>query len=145
MPYLKYLLNVDPGDVSLATMEPRERRAGILDGLRALLQEESRTRPLLLVVEDLHWIDEQSQNTLETLMDVIPSTTILLLTTYRPEYHHSLGERSYIRRLTLTDLPPEESMALALGVLSGTVLPLELGRLIMGKGEGNPFYRCSDN
>src|SRR5205085_10667456 len=60
VPYLKFLLQVDPGDAAVETMDPMERRAGILDSLRALILERSRTAPRVVVVEDLHWADDAS-------------------------------------------------------------------------------------
>ena len=140
VPYLKYLLNVDPGDPTVTTMDPMERRAGIFDGLRALLLQESRRRPLVMVVEDLHWIDEKSEEALAALVDVVASAPVLLVLTYRPGYAHSLGERTYYSRLALGHLPPEESAAMAERVLQVATLPQQLAELITAKAEGNPFY-----
>lgn len=140
VPYLKYLLNVDCGEPAITTMDPRERRAGIFDGLRALLIQESRGRPLVMAVEDLHWIDEQSEAALLALVDVVASAPVLLILTYRPGYTHSLGERTYYNRLALGHLPMEESTTMVLGVLQVATLPQELQQLITSKAEGNPFY-----
>lgn len=140
VPYLKYLLNVDPGETTLTTMNPQERQAGIFDGVRALLLQESRRQPLVVTVEDLHWIDEQSEEVLATLVDVIASAPVLLILSCRPDYTHSLGERTYFNRLTLGNLPPEESAAMIEGVLQVANLPQELRELINNKAEGNPFY-----
>jgi len=101
VPYLKYLLNVDPGDEAVATMDPMERRAGILDALRALLTQESRERPLVILIEDLHWVDEKSEEALAAIVDAVHSTPTLMVLTYRPGYTHSLGERTYFSRLAL--------------------------------------------
>ncbi len=86
VPYLKYLLNVDPGDEAVATMDPMERRAGILDALRALLTQESRERPLVILIEDLHWVDEKSEEALAAIVDAVHSTPTLMVLTYRPGY-----------------------------------------------------------
>jgi len=140
VPYLKYLLNVDPGDPAVTVMDPMERRAGIFDGLRALLLQESQQRLLVVVVEDLHWVDEKSEEALVALVDVIASAPVLLILTYRPDYAHSLGERTYYNRLALRNLPPEESAIMAERVLQVPTLPQQLQHLITGKAEGNPFY-----
>ncbi len=140
VPYLKYLLNVDPGDPAVTVMDPLERRAGVFDSLRALLLQESRRRPLVVVVEDLHWVDEMSEEALAALVDVVASAPVLLVLTYRPGYAHSLGERTYYSRLALGHLPPEESVVMAEGVLQVATLPQQLQQLIIGKAEGNPFY-----
>ncbi|MGD0205868.1 MAG: adenylate/guanylate cyclase domain-containing protein, partial [Dehalococcoidia bacterium] len=140
VPYLKYLLNVDPGDAAVTVMDPLERRAGVFDSLRALFLQQSRRRPLVVVVEDLHWVDEKSQEALAALVDAIASAPVLLILTYRPGYAHSLGERTYYSRLALGHLPPEESAAMAERVLQVATLPRQLQQLITSKAEGNPFY-----
>jgi class 3 adenylate cyclase/tetratricopeptide (TPR) repeat protein len=140
VPYLKYLLNVDPGDPAVTVMDPMERRAGVFDSLRALLPQESRRRPLVVVVEDLHWVDEMSEEALAALVDVVASAPVLLVLTYRPAYAHSLGERTYYSRLALGQLRPEESVVMAEGVLQVATLPQQLQQLITSKAEGNPFY-----
>jgi len=140
VPYLKYLLNVEPGDAAVTAMDPLERRAGIFDGLRALLLQESRRQPLVVVVEDLHWIDEKTEEALAALVDVVASAPVLLILTYRPGFAHSLGERTYYSRLALGHLPPEESAAMAERVLQVATLPQQLQQLITTKAEGNPFY-----
>ncbi len=140
VPYLKYLLNVDPGDPTVAVMDPMERRAGILDSLRALLLQESRHRPLLVIVEDLHWIDKNSTDALTALVDVIASVPVLMVLSYRPSFTHSLGERSYYNRLALGHLATGESEVLAEGILQVTTLPPQVKQLITSKAEGNPFF-----
>ncbi len=140
VPYLKYLLNVDPGDPAIVAMDPLERRAGIFDALRALVLEASRTRPLVLVVEDLHWMDEMSAEALAVLVDTIAAAPVLLLATYRPGYVPALGERTYATRLHLDALRPEQSNSLLEAMLQVSSLPSQLQHLITGKAEGNPFY-----
>jgi class 3 adenylate cyclase/tetratricopeptide (TPR) repeat protein len=140
VPYLKYLLNVDPGDEAVATMDPMERRAGVLDALRALLIQESRGRPLVVLIEDLHWADEMSEEAIATMVDAIQSLSVLMFLTYRPGHPHSLGDRTYYSRLALSHLPAEESAAIAERVLNVATLPEQVRSLITSKGEGNPFY-----
>jgi tetratricopeptide (TPR) repeat protein len=93
-----------------------------------------------MVVEDLHWIDEKTEEALAALVDVVASAPVLLVLTYRPGYAHSLGERTYYSRLALGHLPPEESAAMAERVLQVATLPKQLREVITGKAEGNPFY-----
>ncbi|MDO8615818.1 MAG: adenylate/guanylate cyclase domain-containing protein [Dehalococcoidia bacterium] len=139
-PYLKYLLNVDPGDPAIVVMDPLVRRAGILDGLRALVLQESRNRLLTVVVEDLHWIDEKSEDALRALVDVVATAPVFMVLTYRPGYAHSLGERTYHSRMSLGHLQAEESATIAERVLQVSALPEPVRQLITSKGEGNPFY-----
>ena len=140
VPYLRYLLSIHPGDPTVVVMDPMERRAGIFDSLRALILEESRRGPLVVVVEDLHWVDEKSEEALAALVDVVATVPVLLLLSYRPGYAHSLGERTYYSRLALGSLPVDESAAMVEGVLQASALPRQLQQLITGKAEGNPFY-----
>ncbi|MGH6792650.1 MAG: ATP-binding protein, partial [Methyloceanibacter sp.] len=140
LPYLRYLLNVNPGDEAVAGMDPMERRAGVLDALRALLIQESRRRMLVVVVEDLHWVDEKSEEAFAAIVDVVQSLPVLMILTYRPGYAHSLGDRTYYSRLALSHLPAEESVAIAERVLQVASLPVGVREIITSKGEGNPFY-----
>lgn len=140
IPYLKYLLNVDPGDPAVVSMDPMERRAGILDAVRALVIEESARRPVAILIEDLHWADEKSEDAIRALADTVPSSRVLMIITYRAGHIHSLGDRTYFSRLALGFLPPEESATLAERILAAGQLPAGLRDLITEKGEGNPFY-----
>ena len=85
-------------------------------------------------------MNEKSEEALAALVDVVASVPVLLILTYRPDYAHSLGERNYYTRLALGNLPPEESAAMAKGVLQVATLPQQLQRLITSKAEGNPFF-----
>ncbi len=139
-PHLRYLLNVDQGDVRVAQIDPMERRAATLDGLRALLLQESARRPLVVLVEDLHWIDEMSEDALNAMVDLVATAPVLLVLTHRPGYSHPLADRTYFSRLAISVLRPEESAIVAERVLGAETLPADLKNLITGKGEGNPFY-----
>jgi class 3 adenylate cyclase/tetratricopeptide (TPR) repeat protein len=137
-PYLRFLLSVDPGDQSVATMDPQVRRAGILDALRTLVAQESQREPLVIVAEDLHWTDEPSQDAIRALADVVTGAPVLLVVTFRPGYTHALAES--VSRIALGNLLPDETAAMAAGVLQAGALPAELSTLIASKAEGNPFY-----
>jgi class 3 adenylate cyclase/tetratricopeptide (TPR) repeat protein len=140
VPYLKFLLNVDPGVDGIAEMDPALRRLGVLDGMRALVTQESRSAPLVVVVEDLHWLDENSDRAIATLVDAAASTPLLLILTYRPGYAHTLGDRTYYSHLSLQHLRPDESATFADGVLGGLKLPDAVTELIIARSDGNPFF-----
>jgi class 3 adenylate cyclase len=140
VPYLKYLLNVDPGDPAVLEMDAMARRAGIFDALRASAVQNTRDTPAVLVVEDLHWVDESSQEALGAVVDVIASVPILMILTHRPGYSQPLGERAHFSRIAIDHLPPEESTEMAEQVLNTSSLPRDLRELITTKSEGNPFY-----
>jgi class 3 adenylate cyclase/tetratricopeptide (TPR) repeat protein len=138
--FLRYLLSVAPGDESIFGMDARERRAGILDGLRALLGEHSRTSPLVVVVEDLQWIDETSQELLASIVDTVASAGILLVLTHRSGYVAPFGDRTFYGRIGLRALEAAESVTMAEAVLASAVLQPEIAALIVRKAEGNPFF-----
>ncbi len=140
VPYLRYLLNVNPGDPAVRAMDALERRAGIIDGLRGLLVEESRRQPVVAVVEDLHWIDEQSEDALDALAEMVASVPALLVLTYRPGYATRLTEGSHHNRLALGRLKSEDGESMVRGVLHVDDLSSDARRLILEKAEGNPFY-----
>ncbi|MDQ3900639.1 MAG: AAA family ATPase, partial [Actinomycetota bacterium] len=139
-PYLKYVLSVDPGDDAVATMDPRERRAGVFEALRTFLVQLSARRPVLAVVEDLHWADEISQQALASLTEIMPSAPVLLVLTSRPGDGYLFAERAGVTHLALRQLDNDESAALTKDLIPGASLPPELQRLITAKADGNPFY-----
>lgn len=138
-PFVRYLLNVDAGD-EVTAMDPVERRARVLDALRMMLMQESDRRPLVVVVEDLHWVDEQSEEALAAMIDAAASCSVLLIVTSRPGHVHALGDRTYFSRLVLRNLEPQHSASMVEGVLQAAGIPDDLQRLIIAKAEGNPFY-----
>lgn len=140
VPYLKYLLNVDPGDLAVVQMDALERRAGIFDALRSLVLERTTSEPLLIAIEDLHWIDDSSAEALSALVDVVGSISCLLLLTARPGYLPGFADRTFFSRIALGSLQPEDSASMARNVLDAGALPQELTNLISDKAEGNPFF-----
>jgi class 3 adenylate cyclase/tetratricopeptide (TPR) repeat protein len=140
VPYLRYLLAIDPGDPGVAALDPRRRRAEVLDALRRLLVRASEIRPQVVIIEDVHWMDQASEGSLLFTADSVPRHRILLILTYRPGYQHPFGDRSYHTRIALTALPAEASVQMAKGALAATRLPEDLPQLILGKAEGNPFF-----
>jgi class 3 adenylate cyclase/tetratricopeptide (TPR) repeat protein len=140
VPYLRYLLSVDPGDAAVLAMDPQQRRAEIFDALRCLLVRAAEVRPQVIVIEDLHWIDEASERSLLYSADSVPGCRVLQIFTYRPGYTHPFGERTYHTRIALTTLSSEDSVRIAQAVLAAQSLPEELQSLIVSKAEGNPFF-----
>src|SRR4029079_14088020 len=101
------------------------RRNGILGALRALLIGGSIQRPIIMLIEDLHWIDEKSEEAIAELVDVTAAARVLMILPYRPGYAPSLGDRSYYNRLSLRHLPTYQSEALLESVLSEARCPDE--------------------
>jgi class 3 adenylate cyclase/tetratricopeptide (TPR) repeat protein len=139
-PYLRALLSVDPGDAEVRAMSPVQRRGETLEALRRLLVRAAEQRPQVLVIEDLHWIDEASEQFLISLVDSVPALRVLLVFTYRQGYANPFGERSYFTRVVPGSLSADDSARMAAAVLDAGALPDELRRVIDDKAEGNPFY-----
>jgi class 3 adenylate cyclase/tetratricopeptide (TPR) repeat protein len=139
-PYLRALVSVDPGDAEVRAMSPVQRRGETFEALRRLLVHTAQQRPQVLVIEDLHWIDDASEQFLATLVDTVPALRALLVFAYRPGYANPFGERSYFTRIAPAALSAEESARMAAAVLATERLPAELRALVAARAEGNPFY-----
>jgi class 3 adenylate cyclase/tetratricopeptide (TPR) repeat protein len=137
---LLWLLDVPVEDPQWQRFDPAERRQQTLDGIKRLLLRESQVQPLLILFEDLHWIDEETQALLDSLIESLPTARLLLLINYRPEYRHAWGGKTYYRQLRIDPLPPESAEEL-LEALLGTDAELAiLKRLLIERTEGNPFF-----
>src|SRR5262249_15715626 len=88
-------------------LDPRQRRRCTLDGVRQVLLRESCVQLLLLIFEDLHWIDGETQALLDSLIDSLSAARVLVMVSYRPEYSHSWGDKSYYRQVSLDPLYAE--------------------------------------
>jgi class 3 adenylate cyclase len=140
VPAFLALFDVPVDDPEWQASDPRQRRQRTLDGVKRLLLAESRVQPLLLVFEDLHWIDGETQAFLDTLLESLPAACILVLVNYRPEYQHAWGGKTYYTQLRVDPLPAESAEQL-LHALLGSDSELDpLRRLLIERTEGNPFF-----
>ncbi len=139
-PYLKFLLQVDPGDAAIEQMDPMERRSGILDALRALIIERSRIAPRVVVVEDLHWADDQSEEAFRVCADAVASSQVLMILTFRPGYLHPSADLPNAHRIVLNNLDHSARSELANATLSAADLPADLLDGVTRKAEGNPLF-----
>jgi hypothetical protein len=140
LPALLRLLDVPVDNPSWQALDPSQRRQRTLEALKRLLLRESQVQPLLLVFENLHWIDAETQAFLDTLVESLPTARVLLLVNYRPEYTHGWGGKTYYTQLRLDPLPPERAEEL-LEVLLGDdhgLTPLK--QRLVERTEGNPFF-----
>jgi tetratricopeptide (TPR) repeat protein len=125
-------------DASWQTLDPGERRQRTLDAVKLLLLREARDQPLLVIFEDLHWIDGETQAVLDTLVESLGSARLLLLVDYRPEYQHAWGGKTYYGQMRLDALPAESAEEL-LGALLGYDPGLAPLKQLLVK-RGNPFF-----
>jgi tetratricopeptide (TPR) repeat protein len=139
-PYLKFLLQVDPGDAAIESMNPAERRAGILDALRALILERSRVAPRVVVVEDLHWADDQSEEAFRVCADAVAASKVLMILTFRPGYVHPSSDLPNAHRIALGNLDERAQGQLATATLEAASLPTDLAEAVAAKAEGNPLF-----
>src|SRR5208282_1856630 len=140
IPYLHSLLGIAEASDPLAQIDAQTRKRRTLDAIKRILLRESLNQALMVIFEDLHWVDESTQAFLNLLADSIGTAKVLLLVNYRPEYSHQWNSKTYYTQLRLDPLGKEsaEEMLDAL-VGDGTeVAPLK--RLIIEKTEGNPFF-----
>jgi class 3 adenylate cyclase len=136
LPALLALLDVPVEDAHWQVLDPAQRRQRTLDAVKHLLLRES--QPVLVVFEDLHWIDAETQALLDSLVESLPTARVLLLVNYRPEYQHGWGRKTYYSQLRLNALPPESSGELLSALLGDDPALEPLKRLLVRRG--NPFF-----
>ncbi|HWP48285.1 MAG TPA: adenylate/guanylate cyclase domain-containing protein [Candidatus Limnocylindrales bacterium] len=140
LPALLSLLGVPMEDTSWKQLDPPQRRQRTLEAIKRLLLRESQIQPLLLVFEDLHWIDTETQAFLDSLIEGLPTARILLLVNYRPEYQHGWGSKTYCTQLRLDPLPSESVEELLQALLGNDASLQPLRPSLMERTEGNPFF-----
>jgi class 3 adenylate cyclase/tetratricopeptide (TPR) repeat protein len=140
LPALLSLLDVPTEDLEWSTLDAPQRRRRTLDAVKRLLLRESQVQPLLVVVEDLHWIDSETQAALDGLVESLPAARLLLLVNYRPEYQHGWGSRTFYERLMLNPLPAEGAERLLAALLGSNATLEPLTHVLIAQTEGNPFF-----
>ena len=140
LPYLFSLLGIEEQNSSLQQMDAQMRRRRTFEALKKLFLRESLNQPLILIFEDLHWIDTETQGFLDMLSEGVASAKVLLLVNYRPEYRHEWGGKMYYSQLRLTPLGKEEAEELLSSLLGKDTTLTALKQLILEKTEGTPFF-----
>lgn len=139
IPPIQELLSLQVDDEAYLRLEPKQKREKTFEAIRDLLVRESQDRPLILTIEDLHWIDKTTEEFLSYMIGWLPRARILLLLLYRPEYTHQWGSKSYYHRIGLEQLSANTSAELVGAILEGDVVP-ELRDLILTRAAGNPLF-----
>jgi tetratricopeptide (TPR) repeat protein len=134
------LLDVPVEDEEWTRLDPPQRRQRTLDGVKRFLLREAQVQPLVVVFEDLHWVDGQTQALLDGLIESLPTAKLLLLVNYRPEYAHAWSAKTYYRLLRIDPLPVETAEELLDGLLGPSKELSLLKRLLIDRTEGNPFF-----
>src|SRR5262249_36113631 len=139
LPYLFALLGLNAGDDLPAQMDEQTRRRRLHESIKRILLRESINQPLMVVFEDLHWIDDETQSLLNLLVDSVGTARILLLLSYR-EYRHEWGNRTYYTQLRLDPLGTESAEEMLSALLGDSPDLAPLRKLIIERTEGNPFF-----
>ncbi|NNK86307.1 MAG: AAA family ATPase, partial [Desulfobacterales bacterium] len=140
LPYLLDLLGLKESGIDLIPMSFESRKDRIIETLKRIALKASESRPLILAYEDLHWVDKNSEDVLKTILESIPGAKILLIFTYRPEFVHTWGGKSFHSQITLNRLSNRESLIMISHLLGTEDIDEELEELVLEKTEGVPFY-----
>ena len=140
LPALLALLDVTVDDTQWRDLDPPQRRQRTLDAIKRLLVRESQAQPLLLIFEDLHWIDSETQGLLDSVIESLPTARFLILVNYRPEYQHGWGSKTYYTQLRIDPLRPESAEELLRDLLGDDIALQLFKRRLVERTEGNPFF-----
>jgi predicted ATPase len=140
LPYLLELLAVKDSGIDKIPMSSEERKNRIVEALKCIVLKGSEIRPLIMAYEDLHWIDKSSEDQLKHLLESIPGARVLLIFTYRPEFVHTWGAKSYHNQVNLNRLSNRESLIMVYHLLGTEELDKGLEEFILEKTEGVPFF-----
>jgi tetratricopeptide (TPR) repeat protein len=138
-PYLLELLNVKESGIDPA-LSPEERKQRFISALKQLTLKGSEVRPTILIIEDLHWMDKTSEEVLKEIFESIAGSAVLLIFTFRPEYVHTWGAKTYHSQITLNRLSNRESLMMISDLLDNCEVDPVLQELILEKTEGVPFF-----
>jgi len=140
LPALQALLDVPVDDPAWKSLGADQQRRSAIDGLRHLWLRESAAQPLLVILEDLHWVDADTQALLESLVESLPSHALMLLVNYRPEYQHGWGGKTYYEQIRLDPLAATSAEALVEALLGRDDSLAPLTSLLIARAQGNPFF-----
>jgi class 3 adenylate cyclase/tetratricopeptide (TPR) repeat protein len=140
LPYLLELLSVKDSGVDPISLSPEARKDRIIEALNRIIIKASNVRPLIMAIEDLHWIDKSSEDALRDLLDCISGERVFLILTHRPEYIHTWGSKSYHSQVNLNRLSNREGLAMVTHLLGTEEIDKALEDLILEKTEGVPFF-----
>ena len=139
-PYLLELLSVKESGIDRILISPEGKKDQIIEALKRIVIKGSEIRPLIMALEDLHWVDKSSEELLKHLLDSIPGARVLLIFTYRPEFVHTWGAKSFHNQLTLNRLSNRESLAMVTHLLGTEDIEKDLEELLLEKTEGVAFF-----
>jgi class 3 adenylate cyclase/tetratricopeptide (TPR) repeat protein len=140
LPSFQELLSVKVDDEKYLQLDPGEKKLRIYEAIRDLFVRESEQNPLVLAIEDLHWVDKTSEECISYLIDWLANTRILLILLYRLEYTHQWGSKSYYTKVGLTPLGTASKSELVQTILEGGEVVPELCELVLSRSGSNPLF-----
>jgi class 3 adenylate cyclase/tetratricopeptide (TPR) repeat protein len=140
LPAFLALLDVAVVDARWQTLDPPQRRHETLNAVRRLLLWETRIQPVLIAIENLQWIDSESQTLLDSLVECAPTARMLLLVNYRPGYRHAWGDRTYYSQIRLDPLPPKSAEEFLDALVGDDAGLQQLKQVLIERTEGNPLF-----
>ena len=140
LPYLLELMSVKESGIDQIDMSPEARKDRMMAAVRLITIKGAEIRPLVIAVEDLHWIDKSSEECFKLLLESISGARIFLIFTYRPEYVHAWGGKSYHSQINLNRLSNRESLSMVAHLLGTSSVDREIEELVLEKTEGVPFF-----
>ncbi len=140
LPYLLELLSVKYNDFDKIPLSPEERKDRIFGALKQMVLKGSENQPLIMAFENLHWIDHSSEESLKGLLDAISGARVFLIFTYRPEFIHTWGGRSYHSQINLNRLSTRETLMMVSHLLGTEDFEREIEQVVLEKTEGVPFF-----
>jgi transcriptional regulator with AAA-type ATPase domain/tetratricopeptide (TPR) repeat protein len=138
--FLRSLLSINTGDAALASLDPKLRRAGIFEAIGRLLHAVSEVRPLIVVLEDLHWMDQATGEFLAMMGENLTSGRILLCATHRTGYTLPIAQNAFGTQLTLARVSRADTSSIVCSLVGASSLSAQLQQLVDEKTEGNPFF-----
>ena len=140
LPYLLELLSVKDSGIDKLSMSPEGKKERITEALKRIVLKASEIRPLIIAVEDLHWIDKSSEDVFKDLLNSIAGTKVFLIFTYRPQFVYTWGMKSFHSQVNLNRLSNKESLAMEGHILGTEHLEGDVEQFILEKTEGVPFF-----
>jgi class 3 adenylate cyclase/tetratricopeptide (TPR) repeat protein len=140
LPYFLELLSVKDSGIDKIPMSPEAKKDRIVEAFKQIVLRGSELRPLIMAFEDLHWVDKSSEEVLKYALEGIPGARVLMIFTYRPDFVHTWGAKSYHNQITLSRLSNRESLAMVTHLLGTEEIVDDLEALILEKTEGVPFF-----
>ncbi len=134
------LFGITVVDVEWNGLDEAQRRSRTLGAIKSLFLREARVQPVILMFEDLHWIDHETQAVLDSLVESLPTSPILLLANYRPEYEHNWGGRTYYAQIRIDPLGHEGAEEFAAALIGDDPGLKDLKQLLIQRTEGNPLF-----